>query len=356
MRPKLPEEKKLLFFSFVGENYSRSSTILNFNSARFQKKYISLTPGAMRSLGDLLKRIREIRSADFLVVMSPCHVITPVLKMISKNHVILDAGWSLTDGQLSRGKSFRKFPKLIRIYMLDFAAFHSADLVIAESQCQALRMKKLFRISMGKIRVNFTGLDENLFGENPSVSETLNKLDEDLKALNLDMTVLFRGKINNESGIENIIDCARVLRNEVAFIIVCGQNDLIKGLPSNVIRLSNLSNFEMSEVYKKSDACLGQISSHPRLGYTIPHKAFEAGFFSKPYITANSSGIQELYDFESAILLDDISGEAVALEILKLKDLRVRRSKSVLISKSYNEKASQEVLNNVFEKWLLELN
>lgn len=344
------DRKELLFFSFVGSHYSRSSTILNFRSENRVKKFIQLPTGIGRFSRILLKNYAYIQSAEALVVMSPCHLVTPFLKMISRKKIILDAGWSLTDGQLSRSRTLRDVPKLIRSYLIDLIAFNSADLIIVESQSQAIRTSKLFRISARKIEVNYTGLDEQAFKIESESTRKLLDLDQRLHELNCDLIVLFRGKINNEAGIEVIIEAAKILKTEAAFIIVCGKNDRVNRLPQNTILLSEVTNEEMKAIYERADIALGQLSSNPRLSYTIPHKAFEAGYFAMPYMTTDSVGIRELYSSSSAVLLLDNSGPILASEIRKLKDEKTRSQLSQNISADYARKASQEVLNARFEK------
>lgn len=342
----------LLFFSFVGSDYSRSSTILNFKSHKHIKKFMLLPTGVFRFSKSLLRSRPEFRKAEALVVMSPCHVVTPILKIISGKKVILDAGWSLTDGQLSRSRALRDFPKLMRSYVIDLLAFHTADLVVVESENQARRSSKLFCIPKRKIKVNYTGLDEQAFQSSPKPSEKILQLDHRLSGLNLELTVLFRGKINNEAGIGTIVEAARILENEAAFILVCGKNDRVRDLPKNTILLSELTNEEMKAIYKRSDIALGQLSSNPRLGYTIPHKAFEAGYFSMPYVTTDSVGIRELYSSRSAVLISDNSGTSLAAEIQRLKDSKIRSDLSRNIKAEYIEKASQELLNSKFESFV----
>lgn len=355
MRDNSKSNRKVLFFSFVGANYSRSGTILNYHSDLFQKEFFSLPTGVWRFSREILLKINQVRTAEFLVVMSPCHIVTPVLKLLTRKPVILDAGWSLTDGQLSRGATIRAWPKIVKSYLLDFISMHTADMIIVESNSQASRTARLFRLKMGKIRVNFTGLDETLFRNGSLDSQTTRMLRQKIKNLDRRITVLFRGKINNESGIENIIDAARILKDHATFILVCGGNDLIPIMHQNMIRLSDISYSEMSEIYHMSDITLGQISNHSRLRYTIPHKAFESGFFSKPYITANSLGIRELYEADSIIVLNDVSGESIAAEITKFIDQKNRLEKSALIHSQYKAKASQDVLGSRFEAILQEL-
>ena len=354
MQEVVSRKPKVLFFSFVGENYSRSSTILHSESFIFEKKFIQLPFGLLNSTKAIASKIRDIRDADYLVVMSPCHVITPILKLLSGGQVILDAGWSLTDGQLSRGLSFKNSIKFIQIYLIDFLAFHAASRLIVETEAQRIRTSRLFLISRKKINVNFTGLDESLFIED-SYSSKMQELDKKLASLGFSTTIIFRGKINNESGIQNILSAASRLEEKAAFILICSKNDLLTKLPSNVIRLSELTNDELKFVYQKSDIALGQISHHPRLSYTIPHKAFEAGFFAKAYITANTQGILELYGSDAICLIEDISGSGLAAEIEKLFDPAIRSEFARRIHLDYNERASQKVLNAKFERILQEL-
>jgi glycosyltransferase involved in cell wall biosynthesis len=349
MLPNKTDKEELVFFSFVGSHYSRSSTILNFKSDKYVKSFRLLPTGVSRFTKALVKSRQEIRKAEALVVMSPCHVVTPFLKVISRKKVILDAGWSLTDGQLSRSRAVKDFLKIIRTYIIDIVAFHCADLIVVESQNQAIRTSRLFGVSKNKIQVNFTGIDEQLFKANLETSEKIVLLDKKLFSMNADLAVLFRGKINNESGIEFILEAAKILENQVAFILVCGKNDRVKNLPQNTLLLSNVTNDEMKAIYERSDIALGQLSTNPRLSYTIPHKAFEAGFFAMPYVTTDSVGIRELYSSNSAVLLTDNSGSNLASEILKLKDSKLRSEFSKNINTAYKAKASQEVLNARFD-------
>lgn len=354
MQEVITRKPKILFFSFVGENYSRSSTILHSESQIFEKKFIQLPFGLLNSTKAIASKIRDIRNADYLVVMSPCHIITPILKLLSGRQVVLDAGWSLTDGQLSRGLSFKNGIKFIQIYLIDFLAFHAASRVIVETEVQRIRTSRIFHIPRRKIEVNFTGLDESSFiGD--SYSSKMQELDKKLASFGFTTTILFRGKINKESGIENILSAASRLEEKAAFILICGKNDVLTKLPLNVIRLSDLTNEELKSVYQKSDIALGQISRHPRLSYTIPHKAFEAGFFAKAYITANTQGIRELYGPDAICLIDDISGSGLAAEIEKLFDPFIRSELAHRIHLDYNERASQKVLNTNFEHMLKEL-
>lgn len=347
------------FFSFVGSNYSRSSTLLNFKSEVIDKTYIHVPGKFPKSVKWLFEHRRDFEKFDALVVMSPCHMLTPVLKMFIKKPIILDAGWSLTDGVLSRGFKFQNLYKLPITYAIDLISMHSANLLLVESALQISRVKKCFALPLRKLKCSYTGLDESQFGKSTDYQEAENQLISDLKkkidmsAMNL--VVLFRGKVNRESGFENICESARILAKEATFIFILGEKDLIPNDLENVIKLSKVSPIEMKEIYEMAHLTVGQISNHPRLRYTIPHKAFEAGYFKKAYVTAKSEGIKEIFNEGSVMYLHQASPESLAAAILELSNQKNREKLEEEIGFQYQNTLSQEVINNQFAQLIREI-
>lgn len=355
MRNKTPGKLEVLFLSFVGPNYSRSSTILNFESEILHKKYMQLPKGIWQSIQVIYKRRIEIRSSDCLVVMSPCHALTLALKLIGRKPLILDAGWSLTDGHISRGIKNLQIFKLPLIMTIDFISFHSADIVLVESEAQARRTNRLFAVRKSKIRVQFTGLNESSFNSDTSESNALLDVEKITLQLGFTLKVLFRGKINCESGFENILSAAKVLKDSVVFIFVVGKNDIKLEYPSNAIVVSEITDYELKKIYALSDISIGQVSNHRRLKYTIPHKAFEAGYFSMPYITADSVGVREYLHEGSAYFLSNPSAESLVNAIVDMKSNDVRSVYAEKVNLNYCGIASQRVLSEKFDQILLEL-
>ena len=355
MRNKTPEKLEVLFLSFVGPNYSRSSTILNAESEVLRKKYMRLPKGVLGSINEMFKKRFEIRNSDCLVVMSPCHVLTPALKLIGRKPLILDAGWPLTDGHLSRGIRNKKILRLPLVYVIDFLSFCFADVVLVESKAQARRINKHFAIKKSKIKVQFTGINESSFILKSTESEVLLETRKRILELGLPLTVLFRGKINRESGFDRIISAARILKDSVIFIFLVGKNEVEVNLPANAIVVSQLSDNDMQEIYSLSDISIGQVSTHSRLGYTIPHKAFEAGFFSMPYITADSVGIREYLNEDSAFFLTKPSAESIVNAVSEMKSSAIRSIYAKKIKMNYSQNSSQKVLNEKFDQIVLDL-
>jgi glycosyltransferase involved in cell wall biosynthesis len=348
-----PQEQEISvgFFSFVGPNYSRSSTLLNFSSPGIQKRYVHVPAKFLKSINWIFKNRASFAKLDVLVVMSPCHLLSPVLKILTRKPVILDAGWSLTDGRLSRGFKVRSLYKLPMVAGIDFISLHSANLVLVESILQRDRVQKIFGLPLKKIHVSYTGLDESQFKEDlkppPIESDLVSKLREYVNQESL--IVLFRGKVNKEAGFKNICDAARILAKQATFIFILGDRDALPNDLENVIRLSNVSPSEMQEIYAFAHVAVGQISDHPRLKYTIPHKAFEAGYFKKAYVTSGSRGIKEIYKEDSVIYLSNSNPESLAEAILTLENRKVRETFEDQIWLQYLYSLSQEVINEQFD-------
>lgn len=346
--------KKVFFLSFLDTNYSRSSTILNAKSENFEKKFLKIRSGFANTIRDLSRLSKELKTADSIVIMSPCHILTIFTWIFTRKPIILDAGWPLIDGILSRGNVLRSPYRFMLTYFIDLLSFHTARKIIVETALQGRRTSRVFFVPRKKIEVIFTGLNEFEFQNPMSPNGAIDQIESKIKYLNNQFVVIFRGRINREAGFENILQVAKELEKFVTFIFVIGKNNLKISYPSNVIIVNDISFEEMASIYKLADVALGQLSNHSRLRYTIPHKAFEAGFFSRPYVTFNSTGIRELYDHECSVLLDNISPSEIKLGIYEAFNKHSVYSSQ--INTRYKERASQVVLNLEFEKILKSMN
>jgi glycosyltransferase involved in cell wall biosynthesis len=92
------------------------------------------------------------------------------------------------------------------------------------------------------------------------------------------------------------------------------------------------------------------------LNRTIPHKAFEAGYFSKPYISGDNQGVRELYsDPDQVEYLQETTPEALVNCISNLIDNETKMKHLGLnIKARYSEIASQETLGKEFYNLLAE--
>jgi glycosyltransferase involved in cell wall biosynthesis len=235
----------------------------------------------------------------------------PFLRIFTSKPIVLDAGWPLLDGYKIKGSKTRDSLNRIKIWWLDFISFHSSDLVFFESNAQEKYSKRRYLIPKYKIAVSYTGFDETQVA-------SFTKDDNSLTGRKLKTRyVLFRGKVNAEAGLQNIINAFSDYEVDAPLVILTNR-DLKLTIDKERIRVIQgyVSPEEMSDLYKGATLCLGQLSSHPRLERTIPHKAFEAGYYGTPYVSMKSVAVSEIFPNEKACyFLDDNSPQDIARAI-----------------------------------------
>jgi hypothetical protein len=337
------------FLSFVDPNYSRSATLFNYHSNKLSKKFIKVSSKWRILIFDLLRIRKVMNSPSIVIVMSPSQKIAPLVRLFLDQKIILDAGWPLTDGLLSRGLTYRGLPKLVGSYFVDLIAFHSANLILVESRTQLLRVSRRFAVPKSRLHVSFTGLNEIAFTNQGKLGDEFQLQKQKIAESPRKINVIFRGSANNESGIDIILGASKALVNEINLIIITNRNRLPRELPANCFVFSFVSEREMQELYKISDVALGQISENSRLKFTIPHKAYEAGYFAKAYITPPAGGISELYSKSAVHFLQEVSVDGLIKALRELYDLEVRSRYEEQISKEYSKKASQKILSSNFD-------
>lgn len=343
------------FLSFVGSRYSRSGTVLNSKSTAVNREYLQLDSGIKGIIRSILKKRIELREADAIIVMSPCQMIAPLVRLLLRKIVILDAGWPLTDGVLSRGLKFSNLHRLVSIFLVDFIAFHSSKLVLLESEAQLNRCRKIFLLSKRKCSVQYTGFDESKFNLLEPKSQLVQDLEVKINTINNPLTVIFRGKVNKESGFTRILETAAKMKKEATFLFLLGVDDQYSNTPENVLIASGFTDTEMRYLYEISDIAIGQISNHSRLRYTIPHKAYEAAFFAKCYITVDTPSVREIFDTESVFFLDQTQPGSLLTAIKLLENSDIRLSFSRHIKARYEEKLSQNLIRSSFDKQVIQV-
>ena len=344
-----------VFISFVNKNYSRTGVFFSEKeNFKIISSFMQVQPGFFKSIRSLWIARNQLRNEkSIIVVMSPCHILVPILKCITGIPVILDAGWPLSDSRKDV-KKFLKIIKTIKSWLIDFVAFHKADIVILESQSQIENVSKKWFVEKDKLRSIFTGFNEELYLKSAREIYGINKNVTNLPTNYL----LFRGKYTPEAGIENIAGITR--QQDFKSHIVIHTNfipkNIIFGKRTTVI-LDYISEAEIGELYKNSLAVIGQVSNSARLKRTIPHKAFEAAFFSKPYITTDNVGLREfLSKGDQAFYIEHSSVKIMANRISAIVEQKDELNLiSLRIKTQYEKVANQGLLRNQFYQILNEL-
>ena len=338
--------EKIIFLTIGEPGYSRSWTY--FNGARKLGANVEFIKMESESLTSQFISLRKRLSRRHIyVVMSPSQYLVPFVRVFLGRKVISDAGWSLFEGTVLARKRYGLFGLLaLKTYLIDFISSNLAIKVIVESKNQAEFYSKIFLVNRSKIAVLYTGLDED------SLQSAVNQI-QIPNFFSNSKIVLFRGKYNRESGVEVIAAATKLLISEdITFWIFC------PGLPMNIEFSKNTyvnrsyvqAQSEISAIYMSAQVTVGQMSGEKRLRRTIPHKAFESAYLSKPYITAGNSGIKELFADQLEIICTR-PGDAQDLAT-KIKYLVNNPVSAKLIGKNmnlkYREVCSQEMLAKAF--------
>ena len=339
-----------IIFSYYGKNYSRAGVYLNVDEVvtpGFQ--FFQVPMGVIPAFLFLHKTLkRNNRESLRIVVISQSHLIVVLLRLITRKYITLDAGWSLMEAEVARWEGSKSIPKIIKLSMIDIIAFNLANRIIVESANQVEYIRQKFLIAGRKITPLFSGFNENDFCE---PNEKPFELKDSTRTASFP-TVLFRGSYTSEAGLEILSEVSKKLEKvEIQFIVSSNRipKELVFG--KNTILISRrISNREMKYLYEIATVCIGQITNRPRLKNTIPHKAFEAAFFGKPYLSSDTLGIREfLPDNNQCYYLEDVSVACLEEAILNItSNDELQSDLSLNIAKRYSEAASQDTLSRKF--------
>ena len=280
----------LHFVTLYERNYSRSGNLLSGFSGLGVNTSFSVISGRFLSrFKQISSMVTNQRENTVFVVMSPAHLLTIYLKLAKAKKVILDAGWSLTEAEYSRGAT-RRIPQVCKALLVDFLSFMCANLVLVESNVEAKFLINIYRKLKEKIIVTYTGVSEPDLGITPMCPQELVSFPRDSRF------ILFRGKINNEAGLQKILDIGSALRASGFLLVIASPNiDISSMNAENVIAIDRwIQQSEINYLYLNSIVVIGQLGSIPRLDRTIPHKYFEAIYFGRPYISKLTRSLEEI--------------------------------------------------------------
>lgn len=343
-------EEDLIFLTFVGEDYSRSGVL---RGGMANSNFLLLPYPGLKLIYQLirLKHEKTFRN-KILVVMSPAHILVLFLRFILPNRVVLDAGWPLLDGVVSRQKPNRNKLTLrfFKYYMLDYLCLHLSHAVALESNQQLQRCMKLFRLKEGKSFQSFTGFNETEVtnGVNDLICPLLDMCPECNPKK--DPVILFRGKCNAEAGLEVLASATNELSSHKLTFVIATNRFLTEFHFSNktVVLTEFLGVDQIAHLYKAASISIGQLSNNPRLRFTIPHKAFEAAFFQTPYLTVDAIGVRELFSKDSEVILYNPEGKLLSKVIVDALEDSQLVKRSVSANETYRRVASQDIVARNF--------
>lgn len=238
-------------------------------------------PTDLRSIIWIIKR----RECIWLITY-PNNRFVFLLKTLGCKTIVLDAGWPVSDFSFEREFGhLRTTLKKLRWFLFDYLTFKLSNKVLLESQAQVKYCLKYLRCPKRKLFVVPTTLDEEKYRV-PSSVELFDQF-----------TILFRGRYNPESGVEVFLELAKRLRNKpFRFLLLCPNLPNDYELSPNVILDRTFhTQAELGVFNRRSHLVLGQLSSHPRLERTVPHRAVEAAYSGSIFVSARNRAISEFF-------------------------------------------------------------
>lgn len=337
------ERVNVVFITFFKSNYSRSWNLYAaaVKSLGHQVHLVKFESGEIPAVFQIKRKLREFdRKLDIFIVMNPSHVLVIPLKSLGFKRVILDAGWPLFEGTL--GRNHKIDLKRALIYFLDFLSCLMSYKILVESEAQAKNLSKNYFVTKRKLRVIYTGFDED---QEIGDFKKVKKQPQD------EFKVFFRGLYTPLVGLEIIAEATKLLEKENIKFYVFSPGAPISlsfGAKTYVGR-EYIEDFQtIKEVLITCDLALGFFSQNPRIQRTIPHKTFEAMFYSIPFLTESSEAVSEiLEDGKSCFFIANPSAASLANAIKKISRSR-RKADSVGKNShyAYQRKASQVINGN----------
>ena len=339
---------KIIFINLKNNKYTRTRNYYH----GFLKLKINCSWYEVAGFNELVNVYSEIKPFhnDTTIIVTSRSQLLSIYSFFLGCRVILDAGLPLWDGVVTsrRDLGFMGLG-LIKIYIIDFLSFHFAKHVIFETYVQRSRVSKMFAIKRTKLSHVLIGFDENRFVRRDLSPRTT------IVKKNV-LNILFRGGNQVESGISVLIHACRILENDKRFNFTLVTNNLKPEIAIKNLRIvdSHISDDLLKDMLLRSDLVLGQLLDHKRLSIAIPHKFYEAAYFSKPYLTADH-GLMK--DFVNKNLVFGFDAGNVQAFIKKLNVLYEEQFEMLSFGKKlgewYNGNCSQLILTKNFYTILL---
>lgn len=326
---------KIIYISRTRLDYSLNSVCLKgLKEIGVEVAKIYIRKNNLRGFIEALSFYRQnSKNTDAVIVGYDSPALVIFLRFFCRKRIIYNAVLSVYERLIiSRELASRFSLKALYYWMIDFIAFRFADLIMVETDHQKDYLKKLFKISTKKMHKNVIGVDENRFF-----------YDSVIPKFSV-FTVLFRGALMPEAGVEYVVEAAKILENKKINFTMIGGGILLGGIRKLIsevkpLNLTHITDFmpdeKLRETMQKCHLSLGQFSNHDRLTRTIPHRAYESLAMKLPYLTVSKSGILELLTPDKTCLTcDSADAKSLAEKILWIRN---------------NYSFSEKIANNGYE-------
>ena len=162
--------------------------------------------------------------------------------------------------------------------------------------------------------------------------------------------VLFRGSFTNEAGLDLLYKISQAENSLGKRFVIATNRDFgyFKDCENVILIQRKLSESEIKFLYLNCSLAIGQLRNTLRLLNTIPHKAFEAAYFARPYLTADATGIREFLSNDNQAIFTKSEDVEYLADLLgrTIKDRKFLITTGVMAKNRYDQVASQEKLQD----------
>ncbi len=277
----------------------------------------------------LIRKFWKIPPYDVLLVGYPGQLDLPlawILNRIRRRPLVLNAFLSLYDTAVTDRRAVPPGSWRARLlHRLDRAACRIADLTLLDTEAQIQFFVREFNLPRDRFLRVYVGSDERYFRPQPEGPPRQR------------FHVVFTGTYIPLHGVEQILEAAALVRDELVRFTLIGTGQLIDEISNRAIGLA-LTNVEMIKrwmppadlaVYLSSaDVCLGIFGTSEKAERVIPCKVFDALAMARAVVTGDSPAIRELLtNGENVLLVERGNPRALAEGIRMLKNNPVLRQR-----------------------------
>jgi glycosyltransferase involved in cell wall biosynthesis len=319
---------KILYFGAYNPLDQRNAVIIN----GLRENNVEIvecrddSPGLKKFIKLFFKHWALKKDYDLIFVGFLSHILMPLAYLINnplifwreRKPLVLDGFMSLYDSNVFGRRKYGSHSFMGYYYwLLDWSAFHLADLVLFDTNEHIKYISKEFGLSADRMARSYAGAKESIFRPLPYARD------------NSKFIVLFHGTFIPSQGIEHILRAAKQLEayGDVEFqIIGDGQTrremiEMKKVLNiNNVNFLGRMPQDELVKYIARADVCLGLFGKEDKIQRVIATKVFECAAMKKPIITGEASAVRELFDDGDIRFVKIADADDLARAIVDLRD------------------------------------
>jgi len=326
---------KVLYFGAYNSSDQRNSIIM----AGLKQNNVEIiecqdnTPGLGKFIKLFIKHWRVRKEYDVILVGFLSHILMPLVVLINnpliswrpRKPMVLDGFMSLYDSNVFGRQKYKPGSFWAHYYwLIDWTAFHLADLVLFDTYEHIKFISNEFVVKRDKMARSLAGARENIFHPLP------------YERKDATFRVLFHGTFIPSQGIEFILKAAKKLESheDIEFSIIGdGQTKkemlgLAKSLDVKSVKfLGWMPSGELVKHISQADVCLGLFGKADKIQRVIATKVFECAAMARSIITGEAPAVRELFGEEDILFVKIADSDDLARGILELKNNPEQREK-----------------------------